>query len=250
MALISFDDVSLNYPIPGIRTHSLRSVIANKVGGFLLKSKSDLTYVSALRNISFKVCDGDRVGLIGHNGAGKTTLLRLISGAYFPTSGSIIRAATIQALTDFTLGMDDNATGRDNIVFRLTFMGVAPQEITNSIDEIIEFSGLSDFIDIPVRAYSSGMYLRLAFAISTHFMPDVLVMDEVIGVGDESFRNKATERLNSLMDTARALILSSHDLLAIQKFCNRVIVLDKGQIIYDGNVATGISCYNELVNNI
>lgn len=248
MALITFDDVSLNYPIPGIRTHSLRSAIANKVGGLLLKNNSNISYVSALKNLSFEIAVGDRVGLIGHNGAGKTTLLRLISGAYFPSSGIVRRAASIQALTDFTLGMDDNATGRDNIIFRLTFMGITPEIILSSIDPIIEFSGLGEFIDVPVRAYSSGMYLRLAFAISTHFMPDILVMDEVVGVGDESFRNKATERINSLMDTARALILSSHDLMAIKNFCNRVFVLNKGKIVFDGTVEAGINYYNEFVN--
>ena len=151
-------------------------------------------------------------------------------------------------MTDFTLGMDPNVSGVENIIFRLVFMGYSYKEAKEAVDEIIEFSGLGDFINLPVNTYSTGMFMRLAFAISTHFSPDILILDEVIGAGDESFREKALKRLEKLIGTARIVILSSHDLGAIEKYCTKCIVMEKGEIKFNGLPNEAIKFYKEKIN--
>lgn len=234
--MIEINSLNLNYPLMGHFSHSLQSHLLNSVGGMLKGNVKELVnYVHALRDIDLVVHDGSRVGIVGHNGAGKTTLLRVISGVYPPTSGTIKTYGVINALTDFTLGMDPNASGIKNIIFRLIFMGYKFSDAKRAIDEIVEFSGLGEFIDLPIRTYSTGMYLRLAFSISTHFAPDILVLDEVIGAGDESFRDKAQRRLDELIGKSRIVILSSHDLGAVNKYCNRALWMEKGTIKLDSD---------------
>lgn len=242
--MIEIKSLNLHYPLMGHFSHSLQSHLLNSVGGMLGGDSRELVnYVQALRDINLTVSDGSRIGIVGHNGAGKTTLLRVISGVYPPTSGSIKTKGIINALTDFTLGMDPNASGIKNIIFRLIFMGYNFNEAKKAIDEIVGFSGLNEFIDLPVRTYSTGMYLRLAFSISTHFAPDILVLDEVIGAGDESFREKAQHRLDELIGKSRIVVLSSHDLGAIKKYCNRGVWMDKGMVRMDADTEAVTSEY-------
>jgi ABC-type polysaccharide/polyol phosphate transport system ATPase subunit len=202
--------------------------------------------VRALDDISITVAPGDRLGIIGHNGAGKTSLLRLMSGAYSPSAGEVICRGTPQALTDFTLGMDTNASGLQNIYFRLAFMGYSRQEAEAVAPEIIDFSELGDFIHYPLHTYSTGMYLRLAFAISTQFDPDILIMDEVLGAGDARFRERAKQRMDELIHRANALVLSSHVLRNVIDYCNRVVVLQSGKVVFDGSPEEAVKAYHAL----
>jgi lipopolysaccharide transport system ATP-binding protein len=243
--MIELQSVHLQYPLMKHVSHSLQVWISHKVGGVLRRDNNEelVTYVHALRGISLKIGNGCRLGIIGHNGSGKTTLLRVISGVYPPTSGHVITKGKISALTDFTLGMDANASGLKNIEFRLVFMGFTFKEARKAADEIIDFSGLGEFIHLPMRTYSTGMFLRLAFAISTHFIPDIIILDEVIGAGDENFRLKAKERLEKLISESRIVILSSHDLAAIQSYCDTVIWLQQGEIMQIGSPQEVVQSY-------
>lgn len=232
----------------GLTSHSLQSTVINAVGGLMSSEKrSSVAYVDALRDIDLSISNGDRLGIIGHNGAGKTTLLRVLSGVYPPTKGKIEIQGKVSALTDFSLGMDPNASGIKNIVFRLVFMGYTFAAAKAAIDEIVEFSELGSFINLPVRTYSTGMFLRLAFAISTHFTPDILILDEVIGAGDEGFRLKAKTRLDKLLSGARIVVLSSHDFGAVREYCSNAILMAKGQIVRAGLPDEVIESYKELI---
>lgn len=242
--MIELKSVNLRYPLMGHFSHSLQSLVYNKVGGLLRGSNGELVnYVHALRDINLSIPDGRRLGIVGHNGAGKTTLLRVLSGVYPPTSGEIFSKGKISALTDFTLGMDPNATGLKNIEFRLVFMGFSFNQAKKATDDIVEFSELGDFINLPVRTYSTGMFLRLAFAISTHFTPDILILDEVIGAGDEGFRAKARGRLDRLISESRIVVLSSHDLGAVKTYCDSAILMEHGQIIESGEPGAVVDAY-------
>ena len=244
--MIELQSVHLKYMLMGHFSHSLQSWVGHKVGGVLRRSDNKeklITYVHALRDISLKIDSGSRLGIIGHNGSGKTTLLRVLSGVYPPTSGNIITQGKVSALTDFTLGMDPNATGLKNIEFRLVFMGFSFKEARKAIDDIVDFSELGEFVHLPARTYSTGMFLRLAFAISTHFTPDILILDEVIGAGDENFRAKAQERLESLISKSRIVVLSSHDLAAIKSYCDSAIWLHQGEILERGSPQSVVESY-------
>lgn len=243
--MIKLSSVSLSYPAPDISAHSFQNFVGSSIGGMLKRSnKGSKNYVQALTDIDLTVEDGCRLGIIGHNGAGKTTLLRVLAGVYPVTTGTVIVDGTIRALTDFSLGMDPNASGYKNIIFRLIFMGYSFAQAKSAVDSVIDFSGLGEFINMPIRTYSTGMYLRLAFAISTHFPPDILILDEVIGAGDEAFREKAQGRLNKIMTEARIVVLSTHDFGALNKYCNRAILMRHGRVVKDGIVPDVVGEYS------
>lgn len=248
--MILLEDVCLDYPILDVGSHSLQVTLRNKVtkmiGGQIDKSH---TKVNALSNISFSVKDGQRVGIIGHNGSGKTTLLRVISGVYAPTKGKLKVEGNLHSLTDFTLGMDPDVSGVKNIIFRLIFMGFTFKQAQKAVDEIIEFSELEQFINMPVRTYSTGMFLRLAFAISTYVPPDILVLDEIIGAGDEAFKEKVLKRLDNLFAQSRIVVLSSHDLGSVAKYCDTVILMSQGKMVSIGNANDVIDQYYKLTHN-
>lgn len=243
--MIKLESVNLKYPLMGHFSHSLQSLVYSKVGGVMRSSSNNqlVGYIHALRDISLTIQDGCRLGVVGHNGAGKTTLLRVLCGVYPPTSGKVTTWGKISALTDFTLGMDPNATGLKNIEFRLIFMGFSFKEARKAVDDIVEFSGLGEFITLPVRTYSTGMFLRLAFAISTHFTPDILILDEVVGAGDEAFRAKAISRLERLISSSRIVVLSSHDLGAIKLYCDKAIMMRQGEIVQQGRPDEVVQSY-------
>jgi ABC-type polysaccharide/polyol phosphate transport system ATPase subunit len=186
--------------------------------------------VQALKNISLELTDGDRLGIIGHNGPGKTTFLRLVSCVYPPVSGEITVDGKVSSFTDITLGMDPESTGWQNIIFRCVFLGLTFAEARELAPSIGEFSELGEYLDLPVRTYSSGMFLRLAFAISTAVQPDIVVMDEMIGAGDQSFIDKAKKRVDQLLQRTRILVLASHSEPIIRSFCDKVLWLEKGTI--------------------
>ena len=192
--------------------------------------------VHALRDVNLKLGPGDRVGLVGRNGSGKTTLLRVLSGVYEPTAGSFLSTGKVSALTDLMLGMDPDASGYEFIATRAIVMGLAKSEAKALIPDIECFTELGEYLHLPVRTYSSGMLLRLAFAISTATTPDVLLMDEMIGVGDAQFMDKAQQRLEAMMSKVQILVLASHNESILRTFCTKAILLSEGRILHVGDV--------------
>lgn len=229
------DDVDLNYKIYGPAALSLRAqFLRPALGGEINRNEHDVVQTRALKDVSFTIHEGERVGLIGANGAGKSTLLRVLAGVYPPSNGRVLSEGKIRTLFDITQGMDDEATGVENIYIRGLVIGATKTQITENIDEIIEFSELSEYINMPLRTYSSGMRLRLAFAVSTCFGGDIVLMDEVFGVGDQKFYEKAQTRLHDFLGTSGIVILCSHSPELIRKMCSRVLWLDHGKLVADG----------------
>jgi lipopolysaccharide transport system ATP-binding protein len=232
---VKFDNVSLEYPIYSSQGRSLkRSFLQYTTGGRIELGASQRVVISALNNISFAADHGEHIGLIGHNGAGKSTMLRAIAGVYQPTRGVIAIQGNVASLIDLTLGMDMEASGYENIRIRCMLLGLERNEIDAYVDDIAAVTELGDFLLMPVRTYSSGMILRLAFAISTSITPDILLMDEWIGAGDASFVKKAQVRLESLLGRTGILFVCSHSEEIIRDNCTRAIWLEKGAVRADG----------------
>jgi lipopolysaccharide transport system ATP-binding protein len=179
--------------------------------------------------------DGDRVGLVGHNGAGKSTLLRVLSGVFVPTSGNASIQGSVGSLIDMSLGINPEASGRENIFLRGALLGFSKGEMKEKFHEVLDFSELGEFIEMPLRTYSSGMQLRLAFAVSTIVRPEILLMDEWLSVGDEGFKAKASERLSRVVDASKILVLASHSRELLEKVTNRIIWLEHGAIRMQGS---------------
>ena len=236
MTYIKFNNVSIDIPVFNANSRSLKNKIIRVASiGKLGNDTSGHIIVKALKNLNFELKNGDKLGIIGPNGAGKSTLLRALSGVYTPTKGKAIIKGNVSSLIDISLGIDPEATGRENIFLRGALIGIMKEKMKEIIDEIIEFSDLNEFIDMPVRTYSSGMHLRLAFSVSTVIKPEILIMDEWLSVGDENFKNKADARLAKLVDSTEILVVASHSYELIKKNCNRVIWLENGEIKMDGN---------------
>ena len=235
MVSIVFEQATVDFPIYNADARSLKKrLIRVATGGQIGANEDGRVIIRSLENLSFTFHDGDRVGLIGHNGAGKSTLLRLLSGVYEPTSGSRAVTGEIASLIDISLGIDPEATGRENIYLRGGLLGLTRKEIDAQIDEIIDFSELGDFIDMPLRTYSTGMQLRVAFAVSTIVRPQILLMDEWLSVGDAGFQERAEKRLNDLVQSTNILVIASHSRELISKVCNRLIWLEHGKIMMEG----------------
>lgn len=206
------------------------------MGGRIGGQDGETVTVEALRGIDLELRPGDRLALVGHNGAGKSTLLRVLAGAYEPSRGVAEIHGKVSSLLDMTMGMDPELTGRENIVLRGIFLGMTFREITDLAPSIEEFSELGGFVDLPMRTYSSGMTLRLAFAVSTAVQPDILLLDEMISVGDAEFASKARLRIEQVMENSRIFVLASHDPQMLQRYCNRAILLREGQIVTAGSL--------------
>jgi lipopolysaccharide transport system ATP-binding protein len=244
MASIEFSNVCVDFPIYNANGRSLKKrLIQVATGGQLGADQQGRVVVRALENLSFSMKDGDRVGLLGHNGAGKSTLLRLLSGVYAPSSGTAHVSGEIGSLIDISLGIDSEATGRENIYLRGGLLGMSRSEINKQIDEIIEFSELGDFVDMPLRTYSTGMHLRLAFAVSTIVRPEILLMDEWLSVGDEGFKHKAEIRMTELVQATNILVIASHSRDLVLHTCNRLIWLEHGKIRMDGDPQSVAAAY-------
>jgi ABC-type polysaccharide/polyol phosphate transport system ATPase subunit len=198
--------------------------------GGTLAGEGRQRYVQALDGVSFELVAGDRLGLVGSNGAGKTTLLKVLYGIYEPTGGKLSTVGRVDALFNINLGFRAEATGRRNIELRGLINGWSPEEIEQRKEEIIEFSELGDFIDMPLKSYSQGMAARLAFAAATSFRPEILLMDEWIGAGDAGFQEKAKKRMNELAEAAGIIVLASHNDNLIKRTCNKLLELEKGKV--------------------
>lgn len=235
-ASVTFDGVDIDFPIYSAHGRSLkRSVLRFTTGGRIGVSEDDRVVVSALRGVTFSAVHGERIGLIGHNGSGKSTMLRTAAGVYEPPRGVLTVNGRVASLIDLTLGMDMEATGYENIWLRSLFLGLSPSDLATHIDEVADVTELGGFLSMPVRTYSSGMMLRLAFAVSTSVVPDILLMDEWIGVGDKSFVAKAQDRLKKLVGRTGILFIASHSEGMIKETCSRVLWLEKGQVRADGS---------------
>ena len=242
MAKIELNDLHLTFKVHQQKRVSLKEYIVRG-----LFRRSSAVAVHALAGLNITVRDGDRLGIIGHNGAGKSTLLKLIAGIYPPTEGERTVEGSICSLFDISLGFEHEASGWDNIRYRAYLQGESPASLKGKIQAIADFTELGDFLDVPVRHYSAGMMMRLAFAIATSIEPEILLVDEVLAVGDLAFQNKAQARMKELMSSARIMVLVAHDLATIRAMCNRVIWMEHGAVKREGDADEVVNAYIESV---
>ena len=242
--MIHLKDVHLHYSLLGCRNDSLKSYLFKILKG----EKERVDRIHALKGVSFTIQSGERVGILGHNGSGKSTLLKAIAGLYPISQGKCIVTGEVRSLFELSLGFECEATGRENILYRGLLLGQTPSRMKDLEREIIQFADIGEFIDYPVKTYSAGMLVRLAFAVSTFISGDILLIDEVIGAGDAAFMQKASNRLKELILSAKIVVLVSHDLSALRNFCNRLLLLQKGSLIFDGEIEEGIAFYQKLIS--
>ena len=203
--------------------------------------------LQALKNVSLDIHEGEAVGVIGRNGSGKSTLLKLMAGILRPTSGTVTFNGTVSTLIELGAGFHGELTGRENILINGLLLGFNRKEMEAKIDAIIAFSELANFIDAPIRQYSTGMWMRLGFSIATETNPDILLIDEVLAVGDEAFQRKCMDRMLGFRKGKRIIVFVSHSMDAVRLLCNRVLLLDAGIVLYDGATEEGISRYQGLL---
>ena len=228
---INADNLTVDFPIFTSPHRSLKkSLLKIATGGRISSDAGGAVIVRALDGISFELREGDRLGLTGHNGSGKSTLLRVLAGVYEPTGGSLSVCGRVASLLDISIGMDPEASGLENIFLRGVLLGLSKADIQKRTEEIIDFSGLGDFIDLPIRTYSSGMTMRLAFSIATSVEADILLMDEWLSVGDADFVKKAEDRLKALVNKTPILVMASHSPEILKEVCTKVMRLEKGKI--------------------
>lgn len=243
-ALIDIKNATLRFRSYTNRSPALKELA---MGMFSKKKIDDVIEFDALKNVSLQIKGGDRLGLLGLNGAGKSTLLKMIVGIYPPQQGSISVRGKITPLIELGTGFDFELSGRENIYLNGALLGRSFKQMRSLESEIIDFSGLEEKIDLPVKYYSSGMFGRLAFSIGTIIQPEILLVDEVFSTGDVQFVNKAKARMTQLVDKSSLVVLVSHSLEHIKQFCNRVIVLDKGRIVADGRPEEMCSFYEKEI---
>lgn len=245
MPRIDLRKVGVEFHVDSVPLTTLRSALAQS----LRREKRCPRTIRALQDISFRIESGERVGIIGPNGAGKSTLLKALAGIYTPQQGDLNVEGHVCPLFEFATGFEMNGTGWDNIRTRALLLGMAPKEIDLKIEDIARFTELGDFLDIPVRCYSSGMLLRLAFATSTAVDPQILLLDEVMAAGDAAFIERARTRMNNMMEKADIVVFASHSLDVLPSFCGRTIWLDHGRLVRDGPTADIIQNYRAAVQS-
>jgi ABC-2 type transport system ATP-binding protein len=262
MLSIIAKDIHVEFPIYDPRMRSLKYSLGIKhlakgisriaarnvnVGGQIGAGETGRIVVKALDGVSFEVFEGDRVGLVGHNGSGKTTLLRTLAGIYEPAGGVIQANGRVFPLFDLQLGMDPDATGIENIWMRGKMLGLTTKEIKDALDDIADFTELGDYLYMPIRAYSTGMALRLAFAISTAIVPEILILDEMIGAGDAAFLSRADARLKTFLSRTGILVIASHSMMILRQWCNKGLLLEQGKMIAYGPLDDILSIYQSRV---
>ena len=225
--MIIFDDVSKSFRVG--RSSALKDLLLGSRG-----HRGESRVVHAVRDVSFSVADGESVALLGHNGAGKSTILKLLAGTIQPSAGTVTSRGRIAPLLELGAGFHPDLTGRENIFMNAAVLGLPRSYVRTHVKEIIEFSGLENSIDMPVRFYSSGMYARLGFSVAVHVDPEILLIDEVLAVGDVEFQGKCLARMQQLRTEGRSMILVTHSQEQAQQFADRVLVLSHGTLLYDG----------------
>jgi len=240
MSSISVKDLSVKFRIYHDTSPSLKDKIASF---FKPKQKSGYSDFFAVKNVSFEIKQGDRVGIVGHNGAGKSTLLKALCRIYEPSTGGVLLDGRVAPLLEIGAGFHPEFTGRENIYLNGAILGYTKQQLKALEPEIIQFAELEEFIDTPVKYYSTGMYLRLAFSLATAVQPEILILDEMFAGGDANFVKKATDRMKQVVDQAKIMVLVSHDTNLLRTFCNRVIWMDHGEVKADGHSDSVIDSY-------
>ena len=230
---IIVDNVSMKFNLSKEKVDSLKDYIIKSI-------KKEIKYNEfwALQNVSFTVEKGDRVGILGLNGAGKSTLLKVIAGVFKPTEGSVTKHGKMVPLLELGAGFDQQYTGKENIYLYGAMLGYSKEFIDEKYDEIVKFSELKDFIDVPIKNYSSGMKSRLGFSIATVVSPKILILDEVLSVGDAKFRKKSEKKVLSMFDSGVTVLFVSHSLAQVQRICNKAMILEKGKLIAYGDIDT------------
>jgi len=243
VAEIVLENVTIQIPIYDIGASSLRKMILSKTVGGRFETSGSHLIVDALKDVSFEAHDGDRIALIGNNGSGKSTLLRLLSDVYPASSGRVKVVGEVSSMFDPMLGMSMDATGMENIRICGRLWGLSTAQVKGSVNDVAEFTELGDYLNVPVRTYSTGMLLRLAFAIATVRDPEILLLDEVVGVGDATFFEKAFDRLQSIIHRSQILFLASHADEILRKICNKAIWLNQGNLVQYGEFETVLAAY-------
>jgi ABC-type polysaccharide/polyol phosphate transport system ATPase subunit len=246
MARISMDRVCLTFRVRHRQRVTFKEYLVKRM---FRRTVNPYVKVNALQDFTLDISQGERLGVIGHNGAGKSTLLKVLAGIYPPTSGKLVVEGAISSLFDIALGFEQEATGWENICFRGYLQGETPRTIKSKMQPIAEFSELGDFLNMQVRYYSAGMRLRLAFSIATAIEPEVLLVDEVLSVGDMAFMEKASQRMRDMMTRAQLIVMVSHDLEAVKRLCQRVVWMDHGRLRMIGRPGEVIEAYTQWVNN-
>lgn len=246
MNTISLKNVCIDFPIFNSSKLSLRNAIVDKLGGFLAKEPNAVPVVRALHNINLEAKAGDRIGLVGHNGSGKSTLLRTIAGIYTPTAGLLEAKGTISTLFGTGVGLYEEMTGYENLFLSALIFGGDYRKAKESLPALAEFTGLGNYLELPMRTYSDGMKVRIGFAAATNFVPDILLIDEVFGAGDREFADKANNKIIDLIQGSNTLFLASHSDDIIKRFCNKAIFMSKGEILEYGPVGKVLEAYNSL----
>ncbi|MCU1638875.1 MAG: transporter ATP-binding protein [Microbacteriaceae bacterium] len=203
----------------------------------------------ALRNVDLSITAGSTIGLIGHNGSGKSTLLKVIGGIIDPTDGEVSRRGRIAALLELGAGFHPDLTGRENVFLNASILGLSKAQTEERLSDILSFAGIGDFIDTQVKFYSSGMYVRLAFAVAVHTDPDLLLVDEVLAVGDEAFQRKCLDKIRSFQQEGRTIILVSHSLGQVTEMCDRAVLLNKGEVVFDGEPAEAVAQFRDILED-
>ena len=246
MASIQLESVTVDFPVYNTSTRSLKNLLMHHgTGGRIARDAGNRLRVRALEDVTLEFEHGDRVGLVGRNGAGKTTLLRVLAGAYEPVRGYVRRCGRTASLLSLSLGIDSEATGYENIVMRGLFLGMMPEEVRERMGEIAAFAELGDYLTMPVYTYSSGMRLRLAFAVCTCFDPEILLMDEWLSVGDLAFIEKAKRRLEEFVERAGILVLASQNLDLLERVCTVGVLLNTGKVKACGPIDEILRQYRE-----
>ena len=232
MAMIELSGIEVRFPIYGAPFPADER--QSKIGGLIARARRGRVHVEALRGVSLRLERGDRLGLVGHNGSGKSTLLRVIAGVYAPAAGGIRVDGRVLSLFDSSLGLSADCSGRDNVVLRGIYMGLTPRQALARLEEITDFCELGPYMDFPLKTWSLGMQLRLAFATATALEPDILLLDEQFLMGDAAFQAKAEQRLRAFVERTGIVVHASHSEEAIRAMCNKAVLLERGQIVQTG----------------
>lgn len=238
-------DVSILFNLSKENVDNLKELLIKKIKG----EKIRFNEFWALKNINFELNKGDRLGILGLNGAGKSTLLKIIAGVYKPTTGKVTRHGHIAPMIELGAGFDPNYTGRENIFLYGSVLGFSRDFLESKYEEILEFSELGDFIDVPIKNYSSGMRARLGFSIATVVEPEILILDEVLSVGDAKFRKKCEKKMQGMFDHGVTVLFVSHSLEQVKRLCNKAILLEHGELIAEGGINEVAEIYDSMLND-
>ena len=239
---IQFDDVVQRFRVIQERHDTLREAFAK-----IRQRRTTYHEFEAVKHVSFQISKGEVVGLIGRNGSGKSTILKLVAGVYVPTSGRVEVQGSIAPLIELGAGFHHELTGRENIMLNGLLLGLSKRQVQEREARIIEFAELGEFIDSPIKQYSSGMYMRLAFSVATEVDPDILIVDEILGVGDGGFREKCFDRIRQFRSSGKTILMVSHDMINMRDFCDRVLLIHNGALIEQGEPSYVVNCYEALL---